>query len=129
MARHKRIANSKIVQVYQSKACNIGATCAALGIDRKTLLNWRHSSPELEQMLAEAEESLIDFSESKLMEQINSGNLTAIIFHLKTKGKKRGYYEHSEIEEHKTTEINLSGLSDDELKQMEQLMRKANTKE
>ena len=77
MARHRKIANSKIAQVYQSKACNIGATCAALGIDRKTLLNWRHNSPELEQMLDEAEESLIDFSESKLMEQINSGNLTA----------------------------------------------------
>ena len=48
------------------------------------------------QLLDEVDESLIDFSESKLLEQINAGNLTAIIFHLKTKGKKRGYVESME---------------------------------
>ena len=34
---------------------------------------------------------------SKLTEAINDGNLTAIIFHLKTKGKSRGYIEGQEI--------------------------------
>ena len=53
----------------------------------------RKKYPKLNQLLSDVDESLIDFSESKLLEQINAGNLTAIIFHLKTKGKKRGYVE------------------------------------
>ncbi len=48
-------------------------------------------------MLAEARESSIDLAESKLIEAIKAGNLTAIIFFLKTQGKSRGYSERSEF--------------------------------
>ena len=46
-------------------------------------------------MLAEARESSVDLAESKLIEAIKNGNLTAIIFFLKTQGKSRGYVERS----------------------------------
>ena len=41
-------------------------------------------------------ESSVDLAESKLIEAIKDGNLTAIIFFLKTQGKSRGYSERSE---------------------------------
>lgn len=44
-------------------------------------------------MMRDVDEGLIDLSESRLMQAINDGNLTAIIFYLKTKGKSRGYIE------------------------------------
>jgi hypothetical protein len=44
-----------------------------------------------------AKERFLDFLESKLVEQINGGNTTSIIFALKTKGKNRGYVERQEI--------------------------------
>lgn len=43
-------------------------------------------------------ESVIDLAESKLIENIGDNDNTAIIFYLKTKGKKRGYVERSEVE-------------------------------
>lgn len=93
MARYKKIPFERVAEVYSKKAGNISATCSALGIDRNTFTAWRDRYPKLSALLDEVDESLIDFSESKLLEQINDGNLTAIIFHLKTKGKKRGYVE------------------------------------
>lgn len=93
MGRYKKIPFDKIATVYSKKAGNISATCTALGIDRNTFTAWREKYPKLNQLLSEVDESLIDFSESKLLESINEGNLTAIIFHLKTKGKNRGYIE------------------------------------
>ena len=93
MARYKKIPFEEVAKVYEKKAGNISATCTALGIDRNTFTAWREKYPKLSQLLDDVDESLIDFSESKLLEQINAGNLTAIIFHLKTKGKRRGYVE------------------------------------
>lgn len=96
MARYKKIPFETVAAVYEKKAGNVHSTCLSLHIDRTTFNKWREKYPKLAKMLNDVDESLIDFSESKLLEQINDGNLTAIIFHLKTKGKKRGYVESTE---------------------------------
>lgn len=86
----------KILTAYEKKGGNLSATATALGTSRQSLYTWRKEFPELEDRMKDIDESLIDFSESKLMEAIQDGNLTAIIFHLKTKGKSRGYIERME---------------------------------
>ena len=96
MGKRKRIKNKLIVSTYEKKGCNISATCTALDIDRKTFYKWRELDKDLDESLKEVEESLIDFTESKLLEKISEGDMTAIIFHLKTKGKQRGYIERVE---------------------------------
>jgi len=53
--------------------------------------------PSLKEVLSEAREIALDHVESKLMKAIDDGNLTAIIFFLKTQGKSRGYSERSEF--------------------------------
>ena len=62
----------------------------------KTVYEYLQRHPSLKDVLAAARETAIDHVESKLMEAINAGNLTAIIFFLKTQGKSRGYVERSE---------------------------------
>lgn len=82
-----------IIKVYEKKAANISATCDALGISRGTFYKWKKDSAKLSEMLSYIDESLIDFAESKLLEKIQDGDTTSIIFFLKTKGKDRGYVE------------------------------------
>lgn len=90
------ITIERIVATYLKKGCNVSATCVALNMTRYTFYKWKEKSKKLNDMLKEADESVIDFAESKLMEHINDGDVTSLIFFLKTKGKKRGYVERVE---------------------------------
>jgi len=62
------------------------------------------SSPRLQQALIEINESSLDFSEHSLFQQIKDGNTAATLFHLKCKGKDRGYVEKQQIETKTITE-------------------------
>jgi len=52
---------------------------------------------ELTEDLLVEDERATDRAEIKLMEAIEDGEIAAIIFRLKTKGKKRGYVERQEL--------------------------------
>jgi len=86
-----------LVREFTRKAGNITALCQAVRISRKTYYRWLDSDDRFREQIQEQTEALLDFSESKLMQQINDGNTAALIFHLKTKGKRRGYVERQEL--------------------------------
>ena len=93
MSKTRRTENAKVAAMYKRKGGNLTATATALGVSRQTLYNWRKEDEKLSQMLDDIDEGVLDFTESQLLQKIGEGNLTAIIFLLKTKGKKRGYVE------------------------------------
>jgi len=66
------------------------------GVSYSTVWQYAHNYPSVKQAVEEAKEGMLDLAESKLFHAINNGNMTAIIFFLKTKGKERGYVERSE---------------------------------
>lgn len=96
----KNIPIEQIVETYEKKGCNITATCAALGISRKTFYEWKEKKKKLSEALEAADESIIDFAESKLIEHIQNDDVQSLIFFLRTKGKKRGYVERTESDVH-----------------------------
>lgn len=53
---------------------------------------------DLKNAVIEGRNSRLDFAESKLDQNINNGDTTAIIFLLKTLGKDRGYVERKDID-------------------------------
>ena len=78
-----------------------------VGIDSQTHFNWLKKDPKYAADVKDIENVTLDFAESQLHEQIRDGNVTATIFLLKTKGKKRGYIERQEIQHDSSIESKL----------------------
>ena len=75
----------------------VTSACKSVGIGRTTHYLWMENDPEYRRAVDDLSNVALDYAESKLHSQIKKENPTAIIFYLKTKGKKRGYVERQEI--------------------------------
>lgn len=82
----------EFLEVFENSSCNISVACKKFKITRQTYYNWLEN-PKFKQEIIDIEESLIDYAETKLMQNIKEGKESSIFFFLKTKGKKRGYIE------------------------------------
>ena len=88
------VKKEKMAMALSKYDGNISAACKEVGINRSTYYDWIEKDPDFVQRVQEVEESVIDAVEQKLQELIQKeNNVTATIFFLKTKGKKRGYTE------------------------------------
>lgn len=70
-----------------------------LGISRRQLLARIAESEMLQEVCEDIEELRLDVSEIQLDSLIGAGVDKAVLFHLKTKGKKRGYGENKTVEQ------------------------------
>ena len=77
---------------------HITKACKAANIHRRTYYSWIDKDEQFKEDCDNVEAGLIDLAENRLLEKIDKYDITAIIFFLKTKGKKRGYQEKQEIE-------------------------------
>lgn len=101
--RYKKI---EIFNALKETGGYISMAAVKLGCTRKTVSSYIKKFPDLADLLEEHMEARLDLAEVKLQEHISGGNLTALIFFLKTKGKHRGYSENEEI----TDETQLKDL-------------------
>ena len=85
-------------------------------ISRKTHYEWLKTDPEYKAAVEATDDVAIDFVEGKLFSNIEDGDTTAIIFYLKTKAKKRGYIEKSDI--------GISFADDETIKRREHFLKK-----
>jgi len=76
----------------------VTTACTAVKISRPIYYKYYNTDPVFKKSVDSIGEMALDTAESKLHQLIKEGNPTAIIFYLKTKGKKRGYVERQEIE-------------------------------
>lgn len=69
-----------------------------LGCTASTIYNYAKRYEAVREALTHQKEKRLDITEGQLWSLINAGNVTAIIFYLKTQGKHRGYVERQEIQ-------------------------------
>jgi hypothetical protein len=73
------------------------AAARALHCSRRTVDRYIDNYPTVREAYEDAREIVLDMAEAALFREIQNGNITAIIFTLKTVGKHRGYVERQEL--------------------------------
>lgn len=93
----EKFTANQIIDALREKHGNLSAAARYLGCDRHTINRYIQQYPTVKAVADEERETLIDFAENQLFQQVKDGNITAIIFTLKTIGKSRGYVERQEV--------------------------------
>lgn len=104
-----------ILEALEDKFGIVTEACRSIGLSRSTYYDWLKNDPEFKQSVEDITDTAIDYVEGKLFEKIGGVDVqtfnskgeptiysqppsdTAIIFYLKTKAKKRGYIEKTEV--------------------------------
>lgn len=102
----------QIIEAIEQAHGNLAAAARILGCTRQTIYNHMEKQSTVRAAYEEQRETLIDFTEDQLFKQVKAGNITAIIFTLKTIGKHRGYVERQELK------IDMSSLTDEQLERI-----------
>jgi len=93
----EKYTTAQMIEALREKHGNLSAAARYLGCSRNTIARYIENYPTVKAVYDEERETLIDFAENQLFQQVKDGNITAIIFTLKTIGKSRGYVERQEV--------------------------------
>ncbi len=96
--KQKRTPKKRTMLKALEKTLGVVTTASEkCGVSRSQHYKWLSEDEVYAKDVADLENLTIDFGESKLHDLMNDNNAPAVIFFLKTKGKKRGYTEGLDI--------------------------------
>ena len=98
MNKSRHIKKESILEALEKSLGVVTVACKQADVPRSTYYKWLNEDEEFAKAVKDIENIALDFGESQLHKQIGDGNTSATIFFLKTKGKKRGYVERSELD-------------------------------
>ena len=88
----------QLLEALEQSLAIVTTACKKVGVSRKTYYEYYKTDPEFKASVDDLSNVALDFAESHLHKQIKNGIPASTIFYLKTKGKKRGYIEKSEVD-------------------------------
>jgi hypothetical protein len=91
------INKKAMIEALEKSLGIVTTACKAVGISRETHYRWTREDEAYKEAAQSIADIALDFAESQLHKRIKDGSDAAVIFYLKTKGKKRGYIERQEI--------------------------------
>lgn len=86
-----------VIEALQESLGIVTTACINAGIDRSTFYEWVKNDAEFAKTVDDIEDVTLDFVEGKLLQNVNANDTQSILFYLKTKGKRRGYTERTEV--------------------------------
>lgn len=98
MDKSRHIKKESMLQALEKSLGVVTVACKQADVPRSTYYKWLKEDEEFAKAVKDIENIALDFGESQLHSQMRDGSTSATIFFLKTKGKKRGYVEKSELD-------------------------------
>jgi len=99
------ILKKQLIEALEKSLGVVTTACKKVGCNRSTFYEYFNDDELFRKQVNDIENIALDFAESQLYKKISEGDTTSIIFYLKTKAKKRGYVEKTEIENKTTIEF------------------------
>ena len=110
----KLTKKENFLKALKNNLGHISRACEKANIHRRTYYSWISKDEDFKQQCEDVSESLLDLAEHSLLSEIQDkttkNHITAVIFFLKTKGKKRGYSESMQLEVKPISEIKFDGI-------------------
>jgi len=114
MATTTDIRKKAMIAALEKTLGNVSEACKHVDVHRATHYDWYNDDPEYKAAVDSIADMALDFVEGKLFQMIDGPTKevmtdegiqqikdspvpSAVIFYLKTKGKKRGYIERTEV--------------------------------
>lgn len=116
---------TKLIRLYEKHFGNITLACKEAKISRQLFYYYKKTDVNFENALNQIklDDLIVDLAEEALIRLIKKGNVAAILFVLKTKGKSRGYSQDF-IFEQSSNKIDFSVLSQEELETLHKIREK-----
>jgi len=93
MNTSEQLKKEQLLEALEKSLGIVSTACQSVGVSRTTYYKYYNDDDDFKQSVDSIGDIALDCAESQLFELIKAKNVTAIIFYLKTKGKKRGYVE------------------------------------
>lgn len=87
-----------VIEALQKSLGIVTTACINAGVSRSQFYEWLKNDKEFAMAVEDVEDLQLDFVEGKLLQNVKDNDTQSILFYLKTKGKRRGYTERTEIQ-------------------------------
>ena len=98
----------KLLKALEKSMGIVTNACKMVDLDRTTFYRYYNEDQQFADDVDNVQDYVLDFAESKLLENIKDKKETSIIFYLKTKGRKRGYIEKTEVDLKQKGSVNIT---------------------
>ena len=115
MNKTEQLKKGQLLEALEKSLGIVSTACQRVGVSRTTYYKYYNDDEQFKSQVGGISDIALDCAESQLFELIKEKNVTAIIFYLKTKGKKRGYIEKQETNHNSNNITGIRLISDCEV--------------